>query len=617
MKPPMNVVAFEGAWEPRHFIACAAAALSDGVCLINPATGFSAPISELDRLVAEGHLTRLSKPFGLRQEHESSPLVVVALSRRHKLASFFITDSGRGDLIDSHKTSYLHEYLFRDWKSFGQYASQQISYMIQSIMDQMGESRKQDFDPIELTTYGLALDRAHPQLNAIRAFLLGPDKKFALKIARDNVRAEQQKIFDDFYNMLCRIREKGSSYVLKYEHGIADQPALPLGHAVSSLQTLLELRRHTKEYVSHTYPFAGDLPEPRVELAAASAKIVFRVSSDKRTFREQVAMYLELKVLERIMRGEELQGVVIERKLRDKLDNVLRPTQDTIVTQKAVDSEDDEPIEPPVTYGSNVKHTAPFTVLAFQSGLINDAARVEFRMSSKFRKSVSAKDDGSGNMPVGAEVLTSGKQTLFRPALVTLFKEVDDRGHEAFKMTEIQELDRTGAGYITAIPSSVVPGAMMVGVRIRVTKNALATDLSTTIGNVSGIDRASLDGAKDWLQGYEKLCYEFELDSQAGTVQYISPVKGIPVSALERVLVTLRKFGGGAIVADIVIEIGQHSDTPVRDNNTRRVVLYNQEYLEFDKNDPENQRILMTARGAAYLRALQQAVGRPLWPDML
>jgi hypothetical protein len=159
----MKVVAFEGRWVPSDVVTRAAAAISDGSRLINPATGIAMPIGELDRLVSTGHLTKLSRPIDVRNEYINSPLVVLVLQRRHPLAKYIALDSGHGDMLATNRAASLHEYLFRDWDSFDTYAHGRVSEMIEAALDQFLETDK-DIDLEELTTLGLILSNSHPQL---------------------------------------------------------------------------------------------------------------------------------------------------------------------------------------------------------------------------------------------------------------------------------------------------------------------------------------------------------------------------------------------------------------------------------------------------------------------
>lgn len=587
-KPGYVVIGFEGARDDESPVNWGTAAIASEKWILNAATRHRTSRERLDDLAAEGHITRLPE-IPLDERFTSKPLVVVELDRTDTTFPFLSADTGRiGGLATHRAGKKAYVYVFETPESFDMYAREVASKIARAVLY---ETALETAAQTRLVRAGLILAAQHPALNAIHvANTKGGRQQRAKTIALSTLESDSDRAtFEDVLDALTD--DTDDDYVIKYEDGIAegggldvDKGVLILGSAKSAHVPLVRelLRKH---------PYLMEPPPPRFHhMAAASASLHFTANIEGRPLGERVARKLELRLLERSLRGELPEVAQADRAKVERAVQVLRrPDEQTTVSHVPMGGEVERLSgEVEQARGRRVR-SEPFTVLGYQSGMIRLADEVEIVIFPRVGKHhrgrllVSTRDDGDGEEPLGVLPLQQGRrEILWQPMLVTFMRVVEPGGRERTFLRQVKMLEVGGRGRATALPSSVVDGALLYGFSFQVRR--IGRDrLTFDLGAVKGLDDATLDGARDWMDSYGALCKTFELQPAGRTTfRYWRPARPPSPTALQRILAVLKKDGPALHQSELIALINERFGGPVRANNTRREVLENPTLLTFD-----------------------------------
>lgn len=588
----MKILGVEGSLKNAQ-VAWGAAVLGNDVELLNPVTRLRADRATLPALVADGHVTLLSKSLDVNAKYSDSPLIALVIRRAASELESVVPDPGKaGGLVDSANEEEFRWYIFKDKGSFDRYASDTNGDILEKVLFTSEDSLSAEVRDT-LIRVGLTLDSTHPQLNALRAYHADRNRELVRKLARANVHPDAVAKFDEFWDAASHI---DADYVLKYEHGAADGGGFDSDVAASTFTSIETIHKTLRPALASEYPFlAKGIPSPRVkQMAAHSAELHFATNLPKRPMGERISRYLELRLIEKVLRGEPVVGVNATRTYSTAVARVVQPTPETMLAQKPIASEALERVFPEPHAKVNRLASPPMAVLGFQCGLSDEARRIEVKLSQKLRLSLSAVDDGSGAEPVGTGFLHSEQDFLNRPALFTIFRRHDIFGVETF---HLRRVDLVGDGLltVTALPSSAVQGAFLLGqkLQVRILDGQLVTDIGTmALPSVHSLDAAT----GGWFAQWCRAIGDAEWTQVGTTARYLAPLRPPAASALTRVLVAVHLLGGRALVQDAVDEVNRIFGVYVRRNNTRREVLRNPTLMSFE-GDGDDDLIVLSPTG--------------------
>ena len=613
----LRVIGFEGSRDDGSPVNWGTAAIADEDRILNAVTRQRSALDRLDELVEDGHLTRFKRPLQIDTKAAELPLVVVELVRASPLFPFLAADTGRiGGLTANRAGREHYVYIFDGQESMDLYAHEIASRIAQELLYRDWSGKR----PLAaaLVNAGLVLTSQHPALNALRvAWLPESRRDRARSLALACIESEADtEAFTDLLDALTAGDDE--TYVIKYEEGIAqgggldvDQGARILGGAKSAHAPLAKevVRRH---------PYLSEPPPPRFNnMMAASATLHFTAHIEGRPLGEAVARRLELRMLERGVRGEALPVMPEEQraKLEKAIDTLRRPDDETTVSHVPIGKTESEPLSGDIDKPrARVHRSEPLTMLGYQSGMINDADQVEIMVfppvgnHHRGRLLLKTHDDGDGNEPIGVRPLQEGGDLLSHVMAVTILRIVDAHGRESTHLRKVKPLGVGGHVVVTAIPSSVVDGAVMYGLYLdvrRPSSNRIVCDL----GAVKGTGQLTLRGAREWMEQYAARCQAYELAGHHNVpVRYWRPARPHAPSALHRLLVVLKAEGGAASQSHVVAQINERFGGNVRINNTRREVIHNPSLLAFDEEDRRIIRLLPD--GEAVAAAFERAGGK-------
>lgn len=609
-----EVVGFEGSRDALSPVNWGAAAIAADDRLINPVTGQSSPLADIDELVEEGHLTRLGASVGIEEKAAKLPLVVVELSRESSVFPFLSADTGRLGGLATHRAGRKHYvYVFEGQDSLDLYADEIATKIAQDLLYKDWSGRSQLADA--LIKAGLVLTSHHPALNALRVAWLPESRRVtAQALALAGMANEPERgAFAELFDALTAGED--DTYAIKYEDGIAEGGGLDVDQGARILGSAKTAHAPLAKEVVRLHPYLMEPPHPRFSnMLAASATLHFTAHIKGRPIGEAVARRLELKLLERSVRGE--STAVLPENQRAKVERAIEtlrhPDGETTVSHVPIGATKSERLSGDIEKTrSRSQRSEPLTVLGYQSGLINEANQVELMVFPPVGKHhrgkllVQTHDDGDGNEPQGVRPLQRGGELLGQPMAITIMKMVDARGRETTHLRKVKLLGVGGHVVVTSIPSSVVDGALMHGLHFDLRRPS-PDRITCDLGPVTGVTYSTLKGAREWMQQYAELCRRFELDGTHRTsLRYWRPIRPPAPSALYRILVVLRAEGGAARQSHLVAQINERFGGSVRMNNTRREVLHNSTFLVFDKDDRRTIRLLPPgeAIAAAFLRA--------------
>lgn len=612
----LQVVGFEGSRDQDSPVSWGTAAIVSGEFVINAETRHQSPLDHLDDLAAEGHVTRFKNGVTIDERASELPLVVVELARTDPVFPFFAADTGRlGGLVAHRHGRDFVVYVFESQDGLDLYARDTATRITHALLY---ESWPDDSALARLLRAGLVLAANHPALNAIHIARMPESRRSnAREIALAGIASEREA--DAFSEMLdALVADEGEDYVIKYEDGIAEGGGLDVDEGARILGGAKDAHAPFVKDLHRRYPYLDEPPHLRLShMVAASASLHFTANIKGRPLGERVARRLELRMLERSLRGELVADFAEPQraKVARAVEKILADEY-TTVSQKPIGREKEERLTAEAEKPRRrAQRSEPLALLGYQSGLIDLANQVEVVVfppidsHHRSRLRLSTRDDGDGNEPLGVRPFQEGdRDLLYQPMIFTVMKIIHPSGQETTHLRKVKALRSDGPGVVTAIPSSVVDGALIYGVNVAVRRPS-PDRLVCDLGPVKGLSNATLRGAREWMDQWAAICRGFEIQPKPGTtVHYWRPSRPPPPSALQRLLVVLKAENGSAHQSHLVSLVNDRFGGSVRTNNTRREVLRNPTLLAFDEDDPQT--IKVTPAGRELAAAFERAGGK-------
>jgi hypothetical protein len=600
-----EIIGMEGFVPADAVVVWGAAAVRDGQTLINNQTGVTAPMAEAARLRDGRHLYLFDAPIEVRDEYDDAPMIVVMVNLESEKRDPFIADINRfGGLIGHRYTQHWQHYVFADPESFGRYANVVADEVTSRILysDQPASNENR-----ELVRLALTLTPNNASLNAVRVHLAGQNVAVVERLAKASMRSAES--LSQFELLLRALRSGDASYELKYEDGAAAGGGFDVDVALNTLSAIQAAHKAFKQPLRIQYPFVREIPSPRFQqMRAASAELHFVPSVPNRPLGEKVARYLSLHFLEEALRGEVPPEVPKTRDLKNAIRRIAQPSKDTHtrLSQKRLAQTDLEDVTFVPGVEAPRQRSEVLKMLGFVSGLERDYT-AELALFPKRRLRISTIDNGDGDQPIGAEA-TRGAAFFRKPFVLSLVREIQDEIADYF-LAEMQMIGPGFADHLTAIPSSVLEGAVMTGMNLAIRWPDGAAELSIDgLGTYEDAGSGTLERLNRFLATYSRNCADYELLGPHPVVISWLPPPAPVTTAVGRVLVALAKFDGRAPVSDVAATISGYYGKVVRVNNTRREVLRHPDLLEFDPDD--NKVMRWTERGRSFHAVYVAAGGR-------
>lgn len=609
----IHVVGFEGRRDAESPVNWGAAALSDGEHLINAATKRRGAIADLQYLEEEGHLARLERPIKVPDAFAESPLVVAELKKTDLAYPLLGADTGKSGGLAAHgHTDAVQIYVFETNATFDAYCARVATSLMQSALYEERTSDQRQ----HLVRVGLLLASNHPALNALRVSMVPFGRRErAREVALRKIDEADQAMFE---TILWALTTLNSEYVIKYEGGVSEGGGLDLNEMEHIVRNTRATHQPFVSRMAKVYPFLRKPPEPRLRdlKGAASAHFHFVADVKGELFGERVARLLELRMLEDSLAGEMPVDLPDREKVEKAVGVIRAPSADTKASH--------------VTFGrgelrlyvgeserkqESARRSEPLIMLGYQSGLIREADEVEIMLAPPSRRRglmLRTTDNGDGEDPIGVRKMRqTGSDLLFAPACFTLMRVVQaGEERDTTYLREVQNLPIGKGRKLTAIPSSVLDGAIMYNFEIGIHRTS-ANTIATDIGRIDGVNDRTLVGARKWMESFATLCEEFEIDPPAQVlrrIRYWKPAKLPQATPLQRVLVVLRELGGRAHQSHLIAAIDERYGGNARTNNTRREVIRNPTLLAFADDDQRT--ITLLERGKKVAEAYIRAGGR-------
>ena len=343
-------------------------------------------------------------------------------------------------------------------------------------------------------------------------------------------------------------------------------------------------------------------------MEAASAHMLFVPQAHKDdVLGDRVARYLALELLENAVEGRlELPDTEQQRTLDAAVERIVRPTPETSLRHKRLEEQELSPVNASDVEQTERVRSERLDLIAVISGLRHDS-EAELQFTPSLRVTVSTEDNGDGEAPEGAETIRRDRTFLRRLCCVSLVREHVPGSTAKFFLRRLRLLGPGEGAQISALPSSVVTGAFVVGLRIRVRLSNRSDRLTGGLGGINVDSTGALDTTRDFLESLARAAARYELEHAGPTSRWIGPPKSDEASPLARVVIVLQSQGGAANVSVIRTLVERRFGRAVRGNNTRREVLRHPDLLEFDADD--SQLVRLTEHGARYFIAFSGAGG--------
>lgn len=595
------VIGLEGHLPVDALVAWGAAAIVRGDVVRNSRSGASIPRDEIERVVADGHLSCFDA-IDIDDNHADLPLLAVLVNLRSDYKTLFLVDTGRiGGLVGTGQWEGWQIYVFSGPAAFAGYADTAIQQVLHEVLYGETQSTLASLPPIR---GALALAPDNPVLNALRVYLADDRAEMVKRFARASLREPAAQ--DEFETWLTALSNKTDDYELKYNDGIAQGGGVDIDAAAALFANLRSLTRPIERVVRDQYRFFQPIPAPRLhELRAASAELHFVPSVTGRSLGERVARYLTLRLLQQTLDGSPPRALANSPEVRSATARVIRPTPETTLLHKPLGEKERHAVFYSPESVRQVERSAELWFLGAISGLERDLT-IELRLFPKLRVVVSAIDNGLGQPPEGVDVIRERGTFLRMPCIFSLVRESDEAGHGRFWLQTMKLLIPGQAGVVSAVPSSVVDGAFVTDVRLEVSFDGESVQVSP-LGVIPRAGDGTLPSVRAFLMAYAKMSMDSELSGASGMSRWIPPLRPQPPSALGRVVLALDALGGEAHQRDIVLQIHQQFGALVRTNNTRREVINCPDLLEFVA--PDEQVIRLTEKGRRFCSVYRAAGG--------
>jgi hypothetical protein len=605
-----QLLGLEGSVSPETIVVWGAAAVLLDGRVVNTMTRRTLSVEEARSLARDGHLHLIVPALEIDDAQAESPLIVTRVDLGSPLHRSFLVD--RDKIVGVAKTQrvdMVQFYVFEDRASFDAYAHRVEQAVLRDVLYSSDTSTAEAVvRHRNVVRTALTLLPSSPELNALRVYL-GPTQAVE-RVARASLRGDiALRRFDRFLSALQRSADR--EYELKYEHGAATGGGLDVDIAAGTLKALTKANRLLRFPVQKDFPFLQQPPPFRLQrMEAASAHMYFVANArDDETLGERVARYLSLELLENALDGRvELTDTDDQRALETTVQKIIKPTPDTDLRHKRLAEEDLQPVAAPVVEVREPVRSERMDFLGVISGLKEDN-QAELQLAPNLRISVSTETTGeeNGGSPDGADTIRRDGRFLRRPCLISLVRQHIEGDKPKFFLQALHLLNAGEQAVVTALPSSVVEEAFMVGLNLTVTLSANADQIDGDLGQIAVANSGTLEAARNFLEALSRASNNYELTHTDPPSRWLHPSRPREAPSLARVIVVLQSLQGAALVDAVRIRVEKRFGKPVRRNNTRREALDHPDLLTFDAENPHLMRL--TDRGAAYYRVYVAAGG--------
>lgn len=610
-----QIIGLEGRWPDDVLVAWGAAALllDDGM-IRNTITGAVLPQSDWHRLIQHGHAYSLPEPIPIRLEYTYKKMLVVGIRGDRKSHDLFLPDTGRtGGIVASKRSRRLLFYVFMDRDSFDSYSGEVAASIAWNVLKQ----KPDEPNLLELVTAGLLIAPIDAQLHALRV-VLSTNRERTLAVARAILsKSTGIQLFEGLLRALDA--DQDVDYWINYHDGIAEGGGLDVDTAVKQLGALSKIQKRLIPILQSLYPFLQSeesIPSYRLrQLKAASADLGFGVSLEGRPLIDRVARYLEIQLLQEVLRGNLPKELTDDREFLEDLHQLCRPSPETTVRQRPLQkSEDEAVVFEPFDEPTTARHDTTIRALCYIEGAYKQLRRIEVRLGPEMGAIVvSTEKTANDSTPAGAHLIQQDpSRFLFRPSLVYLDRYVDDQSRYRWYLSSIDVLSEGESVEIVDTPSAIVSGAFFRGPVMRLEKTGL-TEYAVGGATFQVADPPTPAGARQWLQRFSQISARHELEhGLLDDVSWCPPAKVRPPSALMRILLVLNHTADGRLLLpELISRVNRIAEAHVRRGNTRRELKNNPELVTIDMEDDEVICITDLGRRHAqiYLRIVPEIAG--------
>jgi hypothetical protein len=590
-----SVIGLEGIVPTTAVVAWGAAAIRNGEALQNSLSGAKISVAKLHQL----DVTLFEARVALNEVTEDAPLIAVMVNRASILQRYFKADPGREGVVLGHGYSKnWWYYVFQNRSLFDVYAHTVADRVLKYLFKQTHLAAESTGDMLR---WALVLTPSHPVLNALRVHVANKPEIME-KFARASLRSVEAK--EDFQHILDALRGGTSTWVLKYEGGIAEGGGLDVPDTAKTFNEVDVAQQHVIPYVRTKFPFLQKPRGARVAFfEAASATITFKPIVKDQTIGDMVARYLTMYWVQEMLRGNK-PPIAETKSLHEALDHLSAPDDNTTATQVRLEEDVPEKLAPIARLeATRVEDMRVLRVLGIVNGL-SRGTKLEIALSPGNVAIVSTADNGQGDLPLGVDVIDARADFLRMPALATLIRKTSG-GSEHFDLQKLTLLRPGAEGEVDSFPSTVVTRAYVHATEpLPVRAGPEVIDV-LGFGQVAYPQR-SRESEQAWLSALKPLIEQFEMSRRPLPSGWIPPAGGFRPRAVERLLIALFESGGRTPLKDLVAYVQtQFSGAVVRMNNTRREVKANAALLQFDPRDASI--VIWTEQGqriAEILRAI-------------
>lgn len=605
-----RVVGYEGSLPDGAVASWQTAILADEQGLINPVTRRRFSRERFDELVAEGHATATRAVDLPRHKPNDHPVVYIVAKSVTDAVQFRVNTSKYGPYVEGVHSSESYRWIFTKRSVFDSFRAEKQDDLVAHILADLAD------DPgaaAGLARAGLSLGRSHAALNALWVHFT-PDERQALvrRLAEAGVTDSAER--SRFQTILDAL-SADHGYKLKYDGGIAEGGGLDVDAAADTLSNIREIHEHLAPEVAGQFGFlsANQIPQMHLqELVAASASLNFSVRS-KGSLRDQVARYLELKLLEECIAGRIPDRLGDDAQFCEALARLLHPSEQTAVEHTRLGELEPVRVVREVRVSlPQVERTDSLRVLCFLIGIFQDSERAEVMLASPFRRrsgrvTFSLKDRGDGQRPGGLELFDDSNDFLYRPFVVSMERQILDNGTERYTLLDATNLDQHPETVFLALPSAVVPGAFLTGREYRVHLRP-SRELATPFWGVV-LDNPKKSLPATYMANFMAAAATEELSrSDHQGSNWLAPARPPVATVVDRCIVGLRQVGTTCVIGDLLDAMHDRYGTVSTASNVV-TVCKSEPNLIVTEGEGETAKVGLTPAGHAYAAVFARAGG--------
>jgi hypothetical protein len=554
------VIGFEGSPTSATRVMWGEALVGNAIKqFLDPISGIWVDRGVAERLAAEGHVTLFKNPVPLGDVPAvGARAIAYSVQKGWTHARLFaVSGDQMGDSPRRPKRTAWDSVVFLSKARFDRFRFAVLEKVAAAALDAADSNTE---GASEIVSAGLVLDRAHSELNALRVYLAAPER-------RANAKRFAEAGMDEFSAYRFRrylsglLAEPEDTWDIKYRGGIAADEGMDLRAANSTFDALLDAHPYLVDELVADYPsLAGrSVPTPRFRDAeAASARFRFALTVRSATLAERVSRYLELELLERCLSGRMPERLQTNVALRTALSRVAKPTPETGVEFKPIGEPNKDALRP-VSLAENhapaVISTEDLRLFGILVGVINDARRAEllignpvFRSRSRISFSTLLPAEGGGEQRIS--FLEGDEEFWYRPVYTSVRREVLSNGRDRFTLLDAELLRAGTSTEIDTVPSTLLPGAFLTGLRLRL-EHCADGQLVTPLGSVA-LGEPSRVAANTVMAAFSAFVKAHEVANAGGEgIRWSAPASQAGISERDRVLLALEALGGSTTLVGL------------------------------------------------------------------